>query len=68
MSQPVYPISTLLAKLPKDVYLGTNLGLFCLLWTLMSGRFLASCGALFPALTDFGLDKEAVKRSEAALA
>ena len=64
----VYRISTLLSKLLNDVHQGTNLGLFCLLWTLLSGRLLTSRGALFPALTDFGLDKAAVYRSEAALA
>lgn len=64
----VYRISQLLCKLLKDVYLGTNLGLYSLLWTLLSGRFLTSRGALFPALTDFGLDKETARRSEAALA
>ena len=63
----VYRISTLLSKLLNDVHQGTNLGLFCLLWTLLSGRLLTSRGALFPALTDFGLDEAAVRRSEAAL-
>jgi hypothetical protein len=50
------------------VPVGTNLGLFWLLWALISGRFLLSRGAVFPALADGGLPAAAVRRSEAALA
>ena len=39
----VYRISDLLCQLLRDVYVGTNLGLYSLLWTLLSGRFLLSC-------------------------
>lgn len=64
----VYRISELLCQLLKEVCVGTNLGLFHLLWTLLSGRFLMSRGAVFPALSDFGLDKKQTYRAEAALA
>src|SRR5438105_2697974 len=48
--------------------IGTNLRLFWLLWALISGRFLLSRGAVFPALADGGLPADAVRRSGAALA
>jgi hypothetical protein len=64
----VYRISVLLGALLADVPVGTNLGLFWLLWTLISGRFLLSRGAVFPALADGGLAADAVRRSGAALA
>jgi hypothetical protein len=47
---------------------GTHLGLFWLLWARISGRFLLSRGAVFPALADGGLSADAVRRSGAALA
>jgi len=50
------------------VPVGTHLGLFWLLWALISGRFLLSRGAVFPALADGGLPADAVRRSGAALA
>jgi len=68
MSSPVYRINTLLSRLLQKVPVGTNLDLFLLLWTLISGRLLASRGALFPALSAFGLPEGAVRRAEAALA
>jgi hypothetical protein len=43
------------------------LDLFLLLWALLSGRFLSSRGAVFPALADFGLPNDGVRRSEATL-
>lgn len=55
MSMTVYHISVLLGALLADVPVGTNLGLFWLLWALISGRFLLSRGAAFPALADGGL-------------
>jgi hypothetical protein len=42
--------------------------LFWLLGALLSGRFLLSRGAVFPALADGGLPADAVRRSGAALA
>jgi hypothetical protein len=68
MSTLVYRISVLLGAILADVPVGTNLGLFWLLWALISGRFLLSRGAVFPALADGGLAADAVRRSGAALA
>jgi hypothetical protein len=68
MSTPVYRISVLLGAILANVPVGTNLGLFWLLWALISGRFLLSRGAVFPALADGGLPADAVRRSGAALA
>ena len=55
MSTIVYRISVLLGAILADVPVGTNLGLFWLLWALISGRFLLSRGAVFPALADGGI-------------
>jgi hypothetical protein len=63
----VYRITSLLQALLRQVPLGTNLGLLHLLWALLSGRFLTSRGALFPALADLGLSEAAVRRASAAL-
>jgi hypothetical protein len=68
MSTIVYRISVLLGAILADVPVGTNLGVFWLLWALLSGRFLLSRGAVFPALADGGLPADAVRRSGAALA
>src|SRR5919199_1092856 len=68
MSTIVYRISVLLGAILADVPVGTNLGLFWLLWALISGRFLLSRGAVFPALAAGGLPANAVRRSGAALA
>jgi hypothetical protein len=68
MSMIVYRISVLLGAILAAVPIGTNLGLFWLLWALISGRFLLSRGAVFPALADGGLSADAVRRSGAALA
>src|SRR5256885_826497 len=67
MSNIVYRISCLLGQVLRPVPIGTNLGLFRLLFALLSGRLLASRGALFPALSDLGLCPAAVRRAEAAL-
>ena len=68
MSIIVYRMSVLLSRTLADVPIGTNLGLFWLLWALVSGRFLLSRGAVFPALADRGLAADAVRRAGAALA
>jgi hypothetical protein len=68
MSTIVYRSSVLLGVIVADVPSGTHLGLFWLLWALLSGRFLRSRGAVFPALADGGLPADAVRRSGAALA
>lgn len=68
MSMTVSRMSVLLGALLADVPIGTNLGLFWLLWALLSGRFLLSRGAVFPALAAGGRSADAVRRSGAALA
>jgi hypothetical protein len=68
MSSILYRINHVLSGVVADVPLGTNLGLFHLLWTLLSGRLLQSRGAVIPALADFGLGAAAVRRAWAALA
>src|SRR5436190_23240353 len=68
MSATVYRISLMLSSVLRDVPVGTNLGLFHLLWTLLTGRLLASRGAVIPALADTGLPAPAVRRAWAALA
>ena len=67
MSESVYRISDLLTQTLADVPVGTNLGLLHLQLALLSGRFLAARGAVFPALDALGLDKSAVHRANAAL-
>ena len=67
MSTIVYRISVLLSVILAEGPIGTNLALFWLLWALISGRFLLSRGAVFPALADLGLPADAVRRSGAAL-
>jgi len=47
MSTIVDRISVLLSAILTNVPVGTNLGLFWLLWALISGRFLLSRGAVF---------------------
>ena len=56
-----------LFQILAGVPIRTNLGLLQLFFALLSGRFLPSRGALFPALADTGLSEEAVRRSSAAL-
>jgi hypothetical protein len=68
MSATVYRISLMLSSVLRDVPVGTNLALFHLLWTLLSGRLLASRGAVIPALADTDLSAPAVRRAWAALA
>ena len=68
MSTIVYRISVLWGTLVADGPGGTHLGLFWLLWALISGRFLLSRGAVFPALAAGGLPADAVRRAGAALA
>lgn len=68
MSTIVDRISVLLGVILADVPVGTNLGLFWLLWALISGRLLLSRGAVCPARADGGLPADAVRRSGAALA
>lgn len=47
--------------------IGTNLGLANLLWSMVSGAFLTSRGAIFPALHLGGLSAAEVRRSWLAM-
>lgn len=71
MSNSVYQtlslISTLLVAIVQGIPVGTDLNVACVLFALMSGRFLWSRGAVFPALADLGLSAPTVRRAEAAL-
>ena len=67
MSAPVYLICSVFCQLLASVPVGTNAGLFALLWALVSGQFLLSRGAVFPALLQLGLAPDAVRRAAAAL-
>lgn len=67
MPTVVYRITDLLAKTLEDVPVGTNLGLFHLLFALLSGHFLAARGAVFTALDQFGLPQPVLQRAVAAL-
>ena len=68
MSSLLYRINTVLSRVVACVPLGTNLGLFYLLWMLLSGRLLLSRGAVIPGLAALGLAADAVRRCWAALA
>jgi hypothetical protein len=68
MSSILYRINRVLARVVAGVPIGTNLGLFHLLWMLLSGRLLQSRGAVILGLADLGLAADAVRRCWAALA
>ena len=68
MSNLLYAIVALLCRVLSSVPVGTNRGLFTLLWALICGRFLPSRGGVFPALAAMGLSPAEVRRCEAALA
>jgi hypothetical protein len=68
MSSLLYRINHVLSCVVSTVPVGTNLGLFHLLWMLLSGRLLQSRGALMPGRAAFGLAEAAVRRAWAALA
>lgn len=67
MSPLIYALCARLFRILVGVPVGTNLGLLQLFFALLSGRFLPSRGALFPALAEMGLADAAVRRSSAAL-
>jgi hypothetical protein len=68
MSSITYRINSVLSRVVAGVPIGTNLGLFHLLWMLLSGRLLQSRGAVIPGLAAFGLPAAVVRRAWAALA
>lgn len=67
MSPIVYRITTLLYSVVCSLPIGTNQGVFLLLWTFLAGHLLATRGAIIPALDAFGLPEEGVRRSWASL-
>jgi hypothetical protein len=52
----VYRITEVLSAIVIDLPIGTRLGLFHILWTLLSGRLPQTRGALIPALAATGLE------------
>ena len=68
MSSILYRINSVLSHMVASVPIGTNLGLFHLLWMLLSGRLLQSRGAVIPGLADLGRAADAVRCCWAALA
>jgi len=67
MPEPVYRTFLFLARLVAFLPIGTNQGILPLLWTILSGKRLASRGALFPAFAAASLDDAQSRRAEAAL-
>jgi hypothetical protein len=67
MHATVYRVATVLCALVAGVPLGTNWGLVLVLWMLLTGRLLATRGAVIPALSALGLPPAEVRRSWAAL-
>jgi hypothetical protein len=61
-------MNDVLSRVVQHVPIGTNLGLFQLLWMLLRGRLLLSRGAVIPGLAALGLAAEAGRRAWAALA
>jgi len=61
--QEVYRVSELVANLVKQVNIGTNLAIWHVLMTVMSGRLLGSRGAIIPAVSASGLDRQATMRA-----
>jgi len=52
-----------LSAIELDLPIGAHLGIFHLLWTLISGRLLQIRGALIPVLAATGLEAAAVRRA-----
>ena len=67
MQETVYRVLGVLCAVVAAVPVGTNLGLVHVLWMLVSGRLLASRGAVIPGLSATGLSEPAVRRAWAAL-
>src|SRR5215210_6803983 len=67
MHPTVYRVMTVLCALVAGVPLGTNLGLVLVLWMLLTGRLLATRGAVIPGLSALGCSPAGVRRSWAAV-
>jgi hypothetical protein len=63
VSRTLSLLCTLVVPLP----VGTNLGMLHVLWMLVSGRLLATRGAVIAGLDACGLSRRAVRRAWAAL-
>jgi hypothetical protein len=68
MHPAVYHVMTLVSLLVSPMPIGTNQGLLHLLWMMVSGRLLATRGAVIPGLDQLGLPPTQVRRAWAALA
>ena len=67
MPTAVQETITVLELIVQAVPIGTNLGLLYMLWAMLSGSFLSSRGAIFPALQANGFDEGQMRRSWSAL-
>ena len=67
MQEVVYRVIGVLCGVVGRTPIGTNLALVHLLWMLVSGRLLATRGAVIPGLSATGLSEPAVRRAWAAL-
>jgi hypothetical protein len=67
MQEVAYRVLVVLCAVVAGTPIGTNLGLVHLLWMLVSGRLLATRGAVIPGLSATGLPEPAVRRAWAAL-
>lgn len=65
---PALEMGQSLAKLVEKLPIGTNLGMLHFMWSLVSGNFLESRGAIFPALQRMGLEEGEIRRAWAAFA
>jgi len=63
MPTAVQETITVLELIVQAVPVGTNLGLLYMLWAMLSGSFLSSRGAIFPALQANGFDEGQMRRS-----
>jgi len=67
MPTAVQETIAVLELIVQAVPIGTNLGLLYMLWAMMSGSFLSSRGAIFPALQANDFDEGQMRRSWSAL-
>jgi hypothetical protein len=57
---------SMLIAIVIELPIGTNLGLLRVLWALVSGQLLNTCGALIPALAAIGLSDAEVRQAWSA--
>jgi hypothetical protein len=67
MSNDTISMLNTLIEIVSLLPIGTNLALLHLMWAMVSGQFLASRGAVFPALAQMGLSEQQVRRAGQAL-